>query len=269
MPKYEKIRNRREQASRKLMSATVPKRNIVLAIINSAIFIWFISAIFLTLGGGYVTYHQQCMRDADQIIERHRMINQEMVGRRLAFSNAIEAANTVQKLPSGLTKGGSASVPEFSKMSYFDVQMELVKFGSRIAYEELPDSSISTARLAWGEFNHQQADRLFDDFQKPLDAKPIKIDPNVELRSRKLYLQLFNDFASFEYNIDTYAYYFHPDCAPLKLLGVALGYKPAIVLASISPLYHDIAKSTLAEDIEGFHRLKSDILALNAKSPTK
>jgi hypothetical protein len=267
MPKYEKLRNKRERTSQRLSLANAPKRNIILAIINSAFFIWCISALFLTLGGGYVTNHQQCMREADQIIERRKVVSQEMFGRQLAFSTALENATTLQKLPSGPTIAGS-TLPEFSKMSYLDVQMELLKMGNRFAYEVLPDSSIHNAQLAWSEFNDQQADRLFDEFQKPLDQKPTKIDPNLELRSRKLYSQLFNDFASFQHDLDAYAYYFQPDCTPLKTLEVALGDKPQIVLASVSPLFEngDI-KSIFFEAIDRFNKLKSDVLALNNAKP--
>ncbi len=263
MPKYEKIRNKRERASQKLLSASVPKRNIVFAIINSAFFIWCLSAALLTVGGGYVTNHQLCMREADQLNERRNLISREMFGRQLAFSVTLENVTTLKKLPSGPTAAGSA-VPEFSKMTYFDVQQEFLKVLSRIEYEELPDSSISNVQRAWSEFNSEQADGLRDEFNKPLDDRLKKIDPNFELRSRKLYSKLFNDFGFFQHNIDTYAYYFHADCSPLKSLGVALGYKPRIVLGSVSPIFESGAiKNTFADAIERFNKLKSDILSLN------
>jgi hypothetical protein len=270
MSKYEKIRNKRERTFQNKLLA-VPKRSRIGIVINSAFFIWCISALFLTLGGGYVTNHQQCMREADQLIERKKLVSQEGAGRRLAFSIALESATTPRKLPSTPTNAGSV-VPEFAKMSYFDVQLELSKLLGRIEYEELPDSSLRKARAEWSEFNGQQADRLFDEFQKPIeDGKPPKVDPTHELKSRKLYSQLFNNFASFLNDIDTYAYYFQPDCTALKTLGVALGYKPQIVLASLSPLFNDgTTKDTFAEAIEGFNKLKSDTLALNkAKTSAK
>jgi len=263
MPKYEMLRNKRERAFQELLLTSAPKRNVGLAIINSGFFIWFLSAVLLTVGGGYVTNHQQCMREADQLIERRNLISQEMFGRQLAFSVTLENATTLQKLPSGPTAAGSA-VPEFSKTTYFDVQQEFLKVLSRIEYEELPDSSISSAQRAWSEFNSEQADRLGDEFNKPLDGKPTKIDPNFELSSRKLYSRLFNDFASFQHDIDTYAYYFHADCTPLKTLGVALGYKPQIVVGSVSPIFESGAiKNTFADAIERFNKLKFDVLSLN------
>jgi hypothetical protein len=266
MPKYEKIRNERDRASQKRL--LTPKRNTVLAVINSAFFIWCISAALLTVGGGYVTNHQQCMREADQIIERRNLFSQELSSRRLAFSTALENATVLQKLPYGPTTAGSI-VPEFSKKSYLDVLMESLSVGRRVAYEELPDPSIRNAQLAWSEFNHQQADGLFDEVQKPLNDNPTKIDPAFELRSRKLYSQLFNDFESFQHDIDTYAYYFEPDCTPLKTLGVALGYKPPIVLASVSPLFgNESNKSIFVEALERFNKLKSDILSLNDSKAT-
>jgi hypothetical protein len=50
----------------------------------------------------------------------------------------------------------------------------------------------------------------------------------------------------------------------LKTLGVALGYKTQIVLASVSPLLESSGvKDISSEAIERFNQLKSDVIALN------
>jgi hypothetical protein len=269
MPKYEKIRNRRERAFQdKLL--TIPKRSRIGIVINSAFFIWCISALFLTLGGGYVTNHQQCMREADQIIERKKLISQEGAGRRLAFSIALESPTAPRQLPSMPTSAGSVA-PELAKMSYVDVQLELSKLVGRIEYEKLPDTSISNAEQAWSDFNSEQVDQRYDEAKNSLGMKAAKIDPNLDFKLNKLSAQLLARFADFMNDIDTYAYYFQPDCTALKTLGVALGYKPQIVLASVSPIFNsDAVRTSLDEDVQGFNKMKSEFLELNkAKSSSK
>ena len=88
MPKYEKIRNERDRAHQK-KSLGVPKRNVVLAVINSGFFLWLLSAALLTGGGGYITNHQECMREANQLIQRRSLVSEEMFGRLVAYLGAI------------------------------------------------------------------------------------------------------------------------------------------------------------------------------------
>jgi hypothetical protein len=98
--------------------------------------------------------------------------------------------------------------------------------------------------------------------KKPRTEEPTQVDPELELRSRKLYGQLFNGLSLFQHDVDTYAYYFQPDCTPLKTLRVALGFKSPIVLASVSPIFGSAAiKQTFHDDIEGFNKMKSDMLS--------
>ena len=88
-------RQKRERnfQQRVLNAVEAPKRNRFLAVINSAFFLWCISALFLTVGGGYLTNHQQCVREADQLIERRSLLTQELYGRQLAFSRCYSACN--------------------------------------------------------------------------------------------------------------------------------------------------------------------------------
>jgi hypothetical protein len=214
MSKWEKMRNDRERAFQKRMVGTPPKRNVVLAMINSAFFLWCLSAVFLTVGGSYVANHQACMREADQLLERRNLIGNELLGRQLAFSVKLEGAKTLKEIPPSPTNAGS-SLPEFSKMTYWNVQQEWLKILQRIEYEDLPDSSIKELRRDWLDFNSQVADQLFDDVNKPIPNKPAKIDAALELKTRKLHAQLFSGYDSFLHDLDTYAYFFQPNCTPV------------------------------------------------------
>jgi hypothetical protein len=262
MPKYEKIRNRRERIVSKAL-ASGSRKNVLFAVINSAFFLWCLSALLLTIGGGYITNHQQCMRDADQLVERRNMVSKELSGRLSAFFAALEAATTLKQLPVSPSASGSA-VSELSKLSYFDVQQEWWKILSRTEYDELPYTSIRNTQIDWLKFNHDQAHKSFEEAQLPVDGKARKLDPTLEFRFRKLHRRLFVGLESFQYDIDRLAYYYEPNCTPLRTFAVALGYKPQIVRARVSPFIENEILNPLAETIEGFDKLKSETMLINS-----
>jgi hypothetical protein len=135
MPKYEKIRNRRilERAKRETV------RSRLWMLLNSGIFLWFLSAILLTIGGGYITNHQQCMRDADQIIDRRSRLNLELLSRNTSFASRVSAAKTFQP-PFAPDKRGSVYA-DLANTSYSEVQRELWKLNEQIVKDELPEMS--------------------------------------------------------------------------------------------------------------------------------
>jgi hypothetical protein len=217
---------------------TPPKRNIVLIVVNSASFFWFLSAALLAAGGGYVANHEACLREADQLIERRSLISFELLGRQRSSSIKLESSSAYNGAPSGSSNAGS-SVPEFSKMTYGDVQQEWLKALRRVEYEELPDGSIEQLQREWLEFNPQVADEPFGDVNKPIRNDAVKINPVLESKVRKLRSPLFSGYDSFLRDLDTYVYFFQTNCTPLRTLGVAFGHKPQIVLASVSPLFEN------------------------------
>jgi hypothetical protein len=187
---------------------TPHKRHIVLVAVNSASFFCFLSVALLAAGSGYVANHEACLREADQLIERRSLISVELLGRQRSFS----------------------SVPEFSKMTYGDIQQERLKVLRRVEYEELPDGSIEQLQREWLEFNPQVAGEPFGSV-----TTQIRNDAKV----RKLRSPLFSGHDSFLRDLDTYVYFFQANCTPLRTLGVALGHEPQIVLASVSPLFEN------------------------------
>jgi hypothetical protein len=215
MPKYEKIRNQRERAFQK--RSIVPKRNIVLATINSAFFLWFLSAVLLTVGGGYITNHQQCMRDAEVLIERGDMIYHELNGRQDALLSELEDATTLSKLPTLSSTKGSF-YPQWKKFSVFDVEMDSVRLADRIQYDPLPDTKFLKARNKWSAFNEKLLDRSIDESQKLTEGKPRKLEPNREFKREKLRLQILFSFKRFAHEFEEFAFHRQPDCTPLKTL---------------------------------------------------
>jgi hypothetical protein len=125
MPKYQKLRNARSRAFQRelLQRIDQPKPSRLWTFLNSALFIWFLSASLLTVGGGYITNHQQCMRDADQIINRRTHLTSEIFARNAAFAASVADAKKLQ--PPFLPGKQGSLYPDLSNIPYGEVEREL------------------------------------------------------------------------------------------------------------------------------------------------
>lgn len=241
MPKYEKIRNRRILERNK--SETKPSRLWVL--VNSGIFLWFLSAALLTVGGGYITNHQQCMRDADQIIERRSHLSLEILSRNASFASRVNGDKTLRP-PFTPDKQGSIYA-DLANISYSDVQRELWKLNEQIHKDELPVKEMQEAQYRWLTFNSTRVDREYDNYREA----PSSSTPSDAINFLKTTVQLQSLYDQFDRDLDVLAYSYRPDCTIISTLLSALGYKPPIVRASISPLF-DLGDTRiiLKEDID-------------------
>ena len=82
--------------SRVLTAIEKPASNRFLSVINSSIFIWAISAIFLTLGGSYFTLRRECFSTASSMIVTYRELTTELYGRHFALVRAIGNAKNLE-----------------------------------------------------------------------------------------------------------------------------------------------------------------------------
>jgi hypothetical protein len=247
MPRYEKLRNARLRGFRKEVLGAVepPKATRLWRFLNSAFVIWCLSAILLTVGGGYITNHQQCMRDADQIIDRRSHLASEIFGRNAAFATRVADAKTLEP-PFFPGKQGSL-YPDLSNIPYREVERELWSINDRIEREELPDIEMQNAQIRWLDVMSSRADREFEKFRQP--SLPSK--PDEALKEFKITVALQSLYDTFNRDLDMLAYFYRPDCTILKTLGTALGYKPQIVKASISPSFFlPDTRDILKDDID-------------------
>jgi hypothetical protein len=229
MPKYEKIRNERARRLERRNAETEQSR--VWLFINSGIFLWVLSAILLTLGGGYVTTHQQCMRDADQIIERRVKLSQDLYARNVSFASRIASAKTLH-FPIAPDKQGSIN-PDLSDISYGEVQHELWKINERVEKAELPDKAMQEAQLRWLNYNSSRADREYDWYRE----QPSSGGGADALKSAKDWAELQTLYDAFDRDLDILAYSYEPNCTVVKTFSYALGSRSRIVRAVISPLF--------------------------------
>jgi hypothetical protein len=232
MPKYEKIRNKLIRDAQK--SALKPSK--LWLVLNSGIFLWFLSASFLTVGGGYVANHQGCMREADQLIERQDRMSREMYSRRAAFNETVADAKTVDNLILVPTTKGSL-YPDLEKMPYYELEHEIRKLRFRIDYDDLLDVEVTRTREEMRRMMSEFVDKS-DHFQGPIKTKnPSKADLDKFLQMRKLVSQLLAEHTDFEQTFETFVFLHQPDCTIVKTLETALGNRPAIVRAAVNHNY--------------------------------
>jgi hypothetical protein len=248
MPKYEKLRNARRRAFERelLQRPSEPKPSKLWTFLNSGLFIWFLSAALLTVGGGYITNHQQCMRDADQLVSRRAHLVSELFSRKAAFAASVASAKRLQ--PPFLPGKQGALFPDLANVSYGEIEREVWTIIERVEWEELPDKRMVDAQLRLLDYNSSRADREYERFRD--DGSPsLKNDEALKQFKTTVELQaLYNRFST---DLDALAYSYQPDCTILKTLGVALGYKARIVKAVVSQFFAlGDTHTILQEDID-------------------
>jgi hypothetical protein len=257
MPKYEKIRNKRIRDAQKQ-----PKPNKLWLVLNSGIFLWFLSASLLTAGGGYVTSHQACMREADQLIERRDRLSREIYARRLAFHETVANAKTVEQLVIVPTTKGSV-YPDLEKTPYYEIEQELRKLGFRIDYDDLPDDAVTRVR---NEMHILLSEYIAkgEEVQGLTSSKnPSKADLDKFLQQRKLISLLLAEQTDFDRTFETYAFTFEPNCTISKTFETALGNRPDIVRAIADPQYNSgEITDTMMNHLKKAKALQKQIMAI-------
>lgn len=106
MPENETQWRNREREFQKAVLAALqkPKRNRFIAIINSGIFLWLISAIALSFGSTVYQARQQCVQESAAQIMRQLRTQNEINLRVFHFKDAILGAKTAQQLQDDLRK---------------------------------------------------------------------------------------------------------------------------------------------------------------------
>jgi len=266
MPENEFLRQKREREFQQRMLAALekPRQNRVWMILNSAFVLWLLSAILITGGGTYITGHKQCLADADQIINRRARLRQELFGRDLAYARRIADPKTFEfTVPD---KRGSV-LADLSNVGYAEIQAEYMNLTSRVRYADIPELNVNALRLSWLDFVSPRNDKLFDDFHAADDHdKGGEENLSRALTSQKLLIALVIADQSFEHDLDSLAYRFDPNCSMANLLGIALGYRPPIVFAAVSPSL-DAFSTILRDDMKAVDKAQNDLRSFEREKP--
>jgi len=103
LPAYEKFRLKRDRdfQARVLAALVKPpekKRFWLFALINSAFFLWLMSAGLITAGGAALSAHRQCLSDADKASQDYMSLTSELDDRILYISSSLQRAHDMDDL---------------------------------------------------------------------------------------------------------------------------------------------------------------------------
>jgi hypothetical protein len=93
MPKYERIRNKKLN-----LFARVDKPGRLWTFLNSAIFLWFLTAAFVSVGGSYFSQVQKCIADGETLTDRFSLLTQELSNRDTEFGFILHNAESINAL---------------------------------------------------------------------------------------------------------------------------------------------------------------------------
>ena len=227
-----------EFQQRLLAAVEKPERNRLLAVINSAFFLWVMSALLLSIGGSYITNHRQCLDDAEKIIERRKHLSGELLSRNSALAARVSEAKTqanqgvsalvMQQPPAAdQDKRGSIFTDLFGR-NYPEIQAEFETLTARIRYAKHPDPTIAERRKKTVETALDE--KMYKEFQQspPDEGRMLKL-MQVEMR-------LFVASQMYRTVLDVVAYDFRPNCSITNVAKLAFGYRPPIVFAAVNPV---------------------------------
>lgn len=110
---------------------TKPQSNRTVRIINSPIFIWLLSALFLAFGGAYVTQYQQCSREADRLRNQYYHLAGEIYIRQERVAAAVEGAASIDDIKLAL-KSLPSLYADLKDRSLFELNREFRQIEARI-----------------------------------------------------------------------------------------------------------------------------------------
>lgn len=93
----------KEFQERLLAALAKPKPNCFLAVVNSAFFLWLLSALFLSFIGASLTTRQQCLSEAEKVSTNYDHIHAELKTRLYAVNQIVQAAGDTGEIRQKLT----------------------------------------------------------------------------------------------------------------------------------------------------------------------
>lgn len=98
---------------RVLAAIEKPPKSRLLAIVNSSLFLWVLTLLVVTTGGTALTSYQQCVKEADEAIERNTRVQREIFQRELRIKQILLGASSVADMRTQM-KQPNSYYPEFA-----------------------------------------------------------------------------------------------------------------------------------------------------------
>jgi hypothetical protein len=190
----------------------------LLKVVNSPFFLWCLSAVFLTIGAGYLTNHQQCVRDADKLSLDYFEVTEELYSRRVAIVDAINEAETIDEARSALARRPYWILQgrTFSQLIYQLASFQIDRSALTPNTVNVPDPVYSSTQA-----------KYFDFFQDGIIGPTLTNTDLAELK--KLAEEMGHQWAAQHVNN---LLHFERNCSIANLVSLALGYRPYIVKAT-------------------------------------
>jgi hypothetical protein len=116
----------------------VIKKSRLASFINAPLFLWAISAIFITFAGAYYSWRQQCMMDARVLTERYRSLSREIDLRRSAISSIVANAKSLEEIEQQI-KTLPNIYHDFAGISLEELANQQALMEKRISFEKADD----------------------------------------------------------------------------------------------------------------------------------
>lgn len=233
MHESELLRAKREREfyTRVLGALEKPKRNRVLAIINSAAFLWLLSALLITAGSSYFTKYQECARQADEIIEKFQRLNEELYVRRQTIFQVISDSDSIDAIRSGITELPSIYV-DLKPRTIPDLEAEFRKLNGRIDHSLLGEL-VARFRVEEPTVTARQMN-IYGSIALGIVQKSW---PNSGLDNLKYFAHRYRISFDRGYSAVRHTEFF-PKCYPSTVAKLMLSTsKPDVVLGIPTPLY--------------------------------
>ncbi|MEW6450044.1 MAG: hypothetical protein AB1490_05310 [Pseudomonadota bacterium] len=130
-------RQKRERGFQQQVLAALdkPKANRLLAILNSAFFLWIMTAIFLTVGGAFFTAAQQCSIEANKQADLYSDLTSQIIYRGSRIREMIEQASNIE----AIKKNAGVLVREIPSLREKPL-LHLIRQRNQILRQSEPDS---------------------------------------------------------------------------------------------------------------------------------
>ena len=218
----------REFQRRLLAALEKPKPNRLIAVVNSAVFLWLLSALLVTFGGTYFASHQACIQDGDRAVERWHRLTREISVRHEELLFVVASAKTISSIRDAIPKLPSVYF-ELRERTLFELTRERsllsneVDFSAvRLATVRLPrrEPSFDEWRFApYGQIGLGILER---------DVKDELLDDGL----RDYFVRILEDRKR-DWERERY-YLLEPRCTPAAIAKSWFGYRPKKIAARAS-----------------------------------
>jgi len=231
LPPHERLRLKREREfqSRMLASLQTNRRSAVTVVVNSPLFLWLLSIVFVTIGTIYFNVQQQCLRDGRQISDTYKRLSTEVRTRKWAIYRIVLEARSMQEVRTKL-RDLPWSYSELRPRSLWELDTEMHKIlYSNVAGPVREEFSVARPGDIYGAAS----------------LEPIwdgQVDPTLtdkDLKQLKEFVRAHSIQWMKEVTLGQMGF-LEPWCTPARIVGLAIGTENTTIMSTLDPTYYKL-----------------------------